>query len=98
MSVRLIESLATTEALAEVFSDESTLRAMLDFEIALARVEARLGLIPPSAADAIRQAAHAGGWDPVALARDALRAGTPAIPLVKALTGRVRAIDPAAAG
>jgi hypothetical protein len=39
--VRLIESLATTEALADVFSDRSILRAMLDFEVALARVLSR---------------------------------------------------------
>ncbi len=53
MSVPLIQSLATTEALADVFSDESILQAMLDFEIALARVEARMGIIPQRAADAI---------------------------------------------
>jgi adenylosuccinate lyase len=34
--MRLIDSLATTPAMAEVFSDESLLRAMLDFEAALA--------------------------------------------------------------
>ena len=45
MSVRLIESLATTEPLADVFSDQSILRAMLDFEVALARVEARFDVI-----------------------------------------------------
>ena len=37
MSGRLIESLATTPALAAVFSDESVLGAMLEFETALAR-------------------------------------------------------------
>jgi len=40
MPVRLIESLATTEPLADVFSDLSVLQAMLDFEVALARAEA----------------------------------------------------------
>ena len=39
MPVRLIESLATTEPLAEIFSDLSVLQAMLDFEVALARAE-----------------------------------------------------------
>ena len=37
MAGRLIESLATTEALAELFSDRSVLQAMLDFEVGLAR-------------------------------------------------------------
>ena len=43
MSVKLIDSLSPTEPLAEIFSDASVLRAMLDFEIALARVEGRPG-------------------------------------------------------
>ena len=98
MPVRLIESLATTAPLAEIFSDHSVLRAMLDFEMALARAEARLNIIPQSAADAIAQAAKAGDFDGATLAGAALRAGTPAIPFVKALTERVRASDSAAAG
>lgn len=95
--MRLIESLSTTEALSNVFSDDSVLRAMLDFEAALARAEARLGLIPQPAASAIEKAAKAFPGDDPNLARDAARAGTPAIPLVKALTERVRASDPVAA-
>ena len=46
MAGRLIESLATTDALAELFSDTSVLQAMLDFEVGLARAQARLGLCP----------------------------------------------------
>jgi 3-carboxy-cis,cis-muconate cycloisomerase len=88
MPVRLIESLATTEALAEVFSDQSILRAMLDFEVALARVQARLEIIPRDAAEAIEKAA--AGFDAPELARETLRAGTPAIPFVKALTEQAR--------
>ena len=53
MPVRLIDSLATTEPLAEVFSDRSVLQAMLEFEVALARVEARLKIIPQAAAEVI---------------------------------------------
>jgi 3-carboxy-cis,cis-muconate cycloisomerase len=95
---RLIEGLATTGPLAELFSDRSILQAMLDFEAALARVEARLKIVPRSAADAITAAAKAEGFDPATLADATLRAGTPGIPLVKALTERVRGIHPAAAG
>jgi 3-carboxy-cis,cis-muconate cycloisomerase len=94
MPVRLIESLATTEALANAFSDQLALQAMLDFEAALARVEARLGVIPQGAADTIGRAAIAGGFDIAVLSHEALRAGTPAIPVVRALTERVRAGDP----
>lgn len=97
MPVRLMESLATTEPLADVFSDRSILGAMLDFEVALARVEARLSIIPHEAADAIAQARNPDLLDHAELARQTLRAGTPAIPLVKALTERVRSVDQNAA-
>jgi 3-carboxy-cis,cis-muconate cycloisomerase len=97
MSAGLIESLATTPALAEVFSDESVLRAMLDFEAALARAEAISAVIPKGAADAITAAARPGNFDISALADAAFRAGTPAIPLVRALTDQVRRADAEAA-
>jgi 3-carboxy-cis,cis-muconate cycloisomerase len=91
--MRLIDSLATTPAIAEVFSDASLVQAMLDFEGALARAEARSGVIPLSAAEAITRAASAEGFDPTMLAHESLRAGTLSIPLVKALTNRVRTVD-----
>jgi 3-carboxy-cis,cis-muconate cycloisomerase len=97
MSGRLIESLATTPALAALFSDESLLRAMLEFETALARAEARDGLIPTEAANAIKAAARPGNFDISVLADAAFRAGTPAIPLVKMLTDQVRMTDAEAA-
>jgi 3-carboxy-cis,cis-muconate cycloisomerase len=46
MFTRLFESLAATEELSRVFADDSVLQAMLDFEAALARAEARCGVIP----------------------------------------------------
>ncbi|MEO8592860.1 MAG: 3-carboxy-cis,cis-muconate cycloisomerase [Candidatus Solibacter sp.] len=98
MFTRLVESLAATEAISKVFSDASVLQAMLDFEAALARAEAHCGVIPASAVAPIVSAAIAEGFDLSELTRLALRAGTPAIPLVKMLTARVRDIDPEAAG
>jgi 3-carboxy-cis,cis-muconate cycloisomerase len=97
MSARLIDSLATTEPLAEVFSDVSVIQAMLDFEVALARAEAQLRIIPQSAARAIARAARAEAYDGAALARETLRAGTPGIPLVKALRKKVQQEDAFAA-
>ncbi len=93
MSTRLIDCLAATEALADVFSDASVLQAMLDFEAALARVEAQAGIIPAAAAEAITKAARAEHFDGEAIARAALQSGTPLIPLVDRLTARVRDID-----
>ena len=97
MSGRLIESLATTPTLAALFSDESVLQAMLEFETALARAESRTGVIPKDAADAITAAARPCNFDIPSLADAAFRAGTPAIPLVKMLTDQVRKADPDAA-
>jgi len=97
VTARLIESLATTGPLADLFSDDLLLQAMLDFEAALARAEAHAGVVPQAAADAIRAAAKAGHFDPAALARETLRAGTPGIPLAKALTAKVRAANADAA-
>jgi 3-carboxy-cis,cis-muconate cycloisomerase len=97
MSQRLLESLATTEPLAETFSDGALLGAMLRFEVALARAEARNGVIPASAADAIARAAVPDAFDPAAIARDARKSGTVTIPVVQRLLERVGAIDPVAA-
>ena len=97
MAFRLIESLASTEPLAKLFTDESILRAMLDFEAALAKVESRLGIIPASAAKSIAAAANPEAFDVAVLSRKSLRAGTPSIPIVKTLTGLVQAKDESAA-
>ncbi len=97
MTARLIDSLATTEPLSEIFSDVSVLQAMLDFEVALARAQAELKIIPQSAARAIARAARAEAYDCAALSRETFRAGTPGIPLVKALRRKVRQEDAPAA-
>ena len=98
MFTRLTESLAATDALSQLFGDDAVLQAMLDFEAALARAEARTGVIPQEAAAAITRAAVAEGFDTPELVRQSLRAGTLAIPLVRMLTDRVRASNAAAAG
>jgi 3-carboxy-cis,cis-muconate cycloisomerase len=94
MASRLIDNFATTDALADVFSDAAVLDAMLRFEIALARAQARLGIIPQHAADAI---AKSGLPDTGGLAAEARRSATLAIPFVKSLTARIAQTDPDAA-
>jgi 3-carboxy-cis,cis-muconate cycloisomerase len=98
MSVRLLDSLGTTDALAEVFSDRSLLGAMLQFEVALARAEAQVGVIPGECIEAIAGAADAGAMDSAAIASRARASGTIAIPFVEMFTGRVRALDARSAG
>jgi 3-carboxy-cis,cis-muconate cycloisomerase len=93
----LTDCLATTDALAGIFSDESVLQAMLDFEAALARAAARAGVVPDRAAQTISALARAAEFDAAAIARDARHSATPSIPLVKALTARVASVDPESA-
>jgi 3-carboxy-cis,cis-muconate cycloisomerase len=79
----------STPAMTAVFSGEAWLRAMLRFEVALARAESRAGIIPRAAAEQIVQASAADGLDADALLRETASAGTPAIPLTKWLSGRL---------
>ena len=71
---------------------------MLDFESALARAEARAGRDPGGGGRSHHRGRLAGRLRHAELVRGGLRAGTPAIPLVRMLTERVRAHDAAAAG
>jgi 3-carboxy-cis,cis-muconate cycloisomerase len=96
VSVRLLESLATTGALAEAFSDSAVVSGMLRFEVALARAEARAGLVPPSVADAVA-AVTADTFDTAAIARAARGSGTIAIAFLEALVARVQNDAPTAA-
>ena len=83
--------------IAACFDDASLVGAMLAFEGALARAEARTGVVPAAAAQGIGAAASGAQFDIDALAGDARRAGTLAIPFVKSLTAAVAAHDADAA-
>jgi 3-carboxy-cis,cis-muconate cycloisomerase len=87
--MELFDSLFRSEDIEKVLSDQSCLQGMLDFEAALARAEARAGVIPPSAAAAIAAQCKADLFDVAELSRGAKLSGNVAIPLVKALTALV---------
>ncbi len=87
------QSLFTTPEMAALFSGASFVQRMLDVEAALARAEARAGVIPQSAAEAIVAACRVDRFDVAALFRDTANTGTPAIPLVRMLT---ELVDPGA--
>jgi 3-carboxy-cis,cis-muconate cycloisomerase len=74
---------------AEAVGERAWLQAMLDFEVALARAQAELHLIPHGAAETIAAAAHAEDFDAAAIGAAAARGGNPAQPLVRALTAAV---------
>jgi 3-carboxy-cis,cis-muconate cycloisomerase len=70
---------------------------MLDFQAALTRAEAALGVIPADAVAAIVSACQAERYDMGAVGQDAVASGNIAIPLVKALTAEVAKADAEAA-
>jgi len=74
MPVRLINSLTTNPQVDDVFSDASVIQAMVRFEVALAHVEGRLGVIPVAAAESIQRAADVGKLETSALATASCRA------------------------
>jgi 3-carboxy-cis,cis-muconate cycloisomerase len=81
--------LFSTPSMAAIFSPQAHVRGMLAFEAALARAEARVGIIPQEAATAIAASCKEELFDVAALYREAALAGTPAIPLVRMLAARV---------
>jgi 3-carboxy-cis,cis-muconate cycloisomerase len=84
-----LEALYSTPAMSAAFSARAHVRNMLFFEAALARAEARAGVIPGEAAGVIEASCREEFFDVAALFREAALAGTPAIPLVRMLTQRV---------
>jgi 3-carboxy-cis,cis-muconate cycloisomerase len=87
--------LSTPEAL-DATSDRSFVAAMLRFEAALARAQARAGLISEEAAQSIVGTCKVELFDVARIVRDSGRAGSAAIPLVKALKETVGLFNPAA--
>ncbi|TBN49905.1 3-carboxy-cis,cis-muconate cycloisomerase [Pseudomonas sp. BGI-2] len=90
---QLFDAYFTARDMREVFCDQGRVQAMLDFEAALARAEARVGLIPQTVVASIEAACRAGHYDFVALGEAIATAGNSAIPLVKALGKQIAAND-----
>ena len=90
---QLFDAYFTAPAMRTVFSDAGRLQGMLDFEAALARAEARCGVIPAAAVEPIEAACKADLYDPANLAEAIVSAGNSAIPLVKALGKRIATRD-----
>jgi 3-carboxy-cis,cis-muconate cycloisomerase len=93
----LLAPMLSSAAMRAICDDMTCLQNMLDFEAALARAEAAIGVIPANAAGPITGACKAGAFDLAALAEAATRSGNLAIPLVKALTADVAKADAEAA-
>lgn len=86
----LFDGLFVPDDVRDAVSDRAWVAAMLEFEAALARAEAAVGLISGEAADAIAAVAgDAERFDAAALGRDGRASGNPAAPLVRVLTEAV---------
>jgi 3-carboxy-cis,cis-muconate cycloisomerase len=85
-SDRLFGPIFGTEAMLEVVSDTAWVQTMLDVEAAAARAEARAGVIPAGAAEAIAACCDAARFDVAQIGREAAASLSPVIPLVRALT------------
>ena len=81
----LLSNLVSDQAVAKAFSFEAELRAMLDFEAALAGAEASEGLIPVEAAKAIAKACTTFQPDMASLARGTQRDGMVVPDLIRQL-------------
>lgn len=71
--------------IAAVYSDTETIRAMVDFEAALARVQGALGIIPADAATRIGKVAADFAPDIAGLGAGTAAAGVPVVALVEQL-------------
>jgi adenylosuccinate lyase len=86
--------LYSTAEMRQVWSDRVMIQRWLDVEAALARAEARLGIIPATAADEISRKARVELLDLGEMKRELERASHPIMPLIRCLG---RACDPEAA-
>jgi 3-carboxy-cis,cis-muconate cycloisomerase len=84
----ILGSLFCTEAMRRIFGDENRIVIYLDIEVALARTEAHLGIIPADAAEAIAAHAKIESIDMDKLRARTEIAGSPIIPVVEQLTAR----------
>ncbi|HWB46362.1 MAG TPA: 3-carboxy-cis,cis-muconate cycloisomerase [Hyphomicrobiaceae bacterium] len=75
----------STPAMREVFADEATVARYVEVEVALAAAEARAGVIPQAAADAIRRHARAKTIDLAKLKDETELVGYPIVGLVRQL-------------
>ena len=80
----------STEAMRSVFSDENRVQKYLDFEAALARSQARLGIIPKEAAEEICRHCRLAEIDFAKLKAQTERIGYPVLPLVQQLVALCR--------
>ena len=82
----IFRDIFTTPAMREIWSDENRVRKYLDFEAALARAQAKLGIIPKNAAAEIVKHCDVRKMDFAKLKERTEKVGYPVLPVVNQLT------------
>src|ERR1700753_1419294 len=80
----------STEPMRRVFSDGNRIQKYLDFEAALARAQARLGIIPQNACDEILKHCDDSQYDLAKIKTQTERIGYPVLPVVQQLVALCR--------
>ena len=93
----IFESFLSTPEMTSAWGEREFVAAMLRFEAALAAAQAEAGLIPREAAQSIIGTCKVELFDVPRVARDSGRAGSLAIPLIRALKETVAMFNPQAA-
>ncbi|KAL4898238.1 L-Aspartase-like protein [Aspergillus ambiguus] len=79
---RIFRNLFGTGEIRDIFSDEAYIKCLIEVEIALARAEAKVNIIPQGSADVIAEKAKYGNLNLHRMAADTENVGYPVLPLV----------------
>ena len=85
----MFKDLLGSDEMRAIFSDGSTISAYLEVERALAKVQAKLGIIPQEAADAIIEHAHLQNIDLERYEKRTQVVGAPILPVVEEIVAAV---------
>ena len=90
VSSGIFRDIFSTEPMRRIFADENRIQKYLDIEAALARAQARLGIIPQDACDEICRHCSVREYDFAKLKAQTERIGYPVLPVVQQLVALCR--------
>ena len=90
VSSGIFRDIFSTEPMRRIFADENRIQKYLDIEAALARAQARLGIIPQDACDEILRHCSIAEYDFAKLKTQTERIGYPVLPVVQQLVALCR--------